>query len=50
MNTINAAEFFDHSFFLSYTITYMPGIKVSELATAKVVVNTDSKQAYIYHE
>lgn len=48
MKTISYSSFIDDSTFLDYTIFYMPGLKVASIDYAKVIVNTDSKSAYVY--
>lgn len=48
MFTVDYNYFVDHSFFSDYSISYMPGLKVKDMNSAKVVVNVDTKTAYVY--
>ncbi len=50
MFTVDYSYFVDHSFFSDYSISYMPGLKVKDMNSAKVVVNVDTKTAYVYWE
>lgn len=48
MKTISYSSFIDDSTFSDYTIFYMPGLKVMSIDHAKVIINMDSKSAYVY--
>ena len=48
MFTVNYSDFVDCSFYADFSVSYMPGIKVADMKTAKVVVNVDSKSAFVY--
>ena len=48
MFEVNYSYFIESSCFDNFTISYMPGLKVSDVYNAKCVVNIDSKTVYIY--
>ena len=50
MFTVSYSNFVDCAFYSDFSVSYMPGIKVSDMKRAKVVVNVDSKTAYVYGE
>lgn len=50
MFTVNYSDFANNSFYKDFTVSYMPGLKVMSMDAAKVVINVDSKSAYVYWE
>lgn len=50
MFTVNYSDFANNSFYKDFTVSYMPGLKVMSMDSAKVVINVDSKSAYVYWE
>ena len=48
MFTISYREFSSNSLFSNYDITFMPGIKIKDIDSAKCMINVDTKVAYIY--
>lgn len=48
MFILNYIDFVDCDFYKDFSISYMPGIKVSDMKHAKVIVDIDSKSAYAY--
>ena len=50
MFVVRYADFVDCSFYSDFAITYMPGIRVSDMSSANVIVNVDSKSAFVYCE
>lgn len=50
MFTLSYAEFINRdSEFNSYSIYYMPGLKVASIESSTVYLNTSTKCAYIYN-
>lgn len=50
MFVVNYSDYLYNSFYSDFTVSYMPGIKVSDMSHAKVIVNVDSKTAFVYSE
>lgn len=50
MFTVDYSDFVECAFYSDFSVSYMPGIKVSDMKCAKVVVNVDTKSAYVYSE
>ena len=50
MFVINYSRFVEDSFYDDYSISYMAGLKVVDMAHAKVMINVDSKTAFVYSE
>lgn len=50
MKTVTAFEFFNQDLFTNFNVSYMPGIKVSDIESSFVVVNLDTAEAYVYHD
>lgn len=50
MFVVNYLDFVEQSFYSDFSISYMPGIKISDMEYAKVIVNVDSKSAFVYCE
>ena len=48
MFTISYKEFVDRIDLSNYTVTFMPGLKVTHVENAKVILNTDTRSAYVY--
>ena len=48
MFVLNYVDFVDCNIYKDFSISYMSGIKVSDMKYAKVIVDIDSKSAYIY--
>lgn len=48
MFCIRYSDFVEQSIYSDYTVSYMPGIKVSDMGSAKVMLNVDSKSAFVY--
>lgn len=50
MFTVNYSDFANNSFYKDFAVSYMTGLKVMSMDSAKVVINVDSKSAYVYWE
>lgn len=50
MFVVDYSDFVNHSFYSDFAVSYMPGIKVSDISHAKVIVNVDFKTAFVYSE
>ena len=52
MFTIDYNTFMNHSFYSDFKISYMPRLTISQAMSnnCKVIVNVDTKFAYIYAE
>lgn len=50
MFTLNYSDFIAREMFSSYEISYMPGLKVMQMDSAKVLINLNSKKAFVYFE
>jgi hypothetical protein len=50
MFTLNYLDFVEREMFSSYEISYMPGLKVMHMDSAKVLINLNSKKAFVYYE
>ena len=50
MFVVSYSDFVEQSFYSNFSVSYMPGIKVSDMKCAKVFVNIDSKSAFVYSE
>ena len=48
MFTISYSEFVDRADFSDFMISYMPGLRVTDMSNAKVVINIDERTAYVY--
>ena len=48
MFTVNYCDFVECVFYSYFSVSYMPGIKVSDMKHAKVAVNVDTESAYVY--
>ena len=50
MFTVNYSDFVNRSFYNDFAISYMPGLRILDMSNAKVIVNVDSKSAFVYSE
>lgn len=50
MFVVDYSDFADSSFYSDFTVTYMAGLKLIDMSCAKVIVNVDSKSAFVYCE
>lgn len=48
MFTVSYNEFIECPFFSDYVISYMNGLKIMQMSSAKVILNVDTKVAYVY--
>lgn len=48
MFVVRYSDFVEQSIYSDYTVSFMPGIKVSDMTTASVLLNVDSKSAFVY--
>ena len=50
MFTIAYSDFVDCSLYTDFSVSYMPGLKVDHMKSAKILLNIDSKTAFVYWE
>lgn len=50
MFTISWSDFLYCAFYSDFLISYMPGLKIDQMKSAKVLLNIDSKAAFVYWE
>lgn len=50
MFTVKYNEFVDNAFYSDFKVSYMPGLKVMNMSSAKVILNVDSKTAFVFCE
>ena len=48
MFTMSYSDFIDRTDLYHFMISYMPGLKVTDMLNAKVIINVDEKIAYVY--
>ena len=48
MFTMSYSDFVDRADFSDFIISYMPGLRVTDMLNAKVVINVDERTAYVY--
>lgn len=48
MFELTYSNFINNSFYSDFSISYMTGLKVSDIRNAIVIVNVDSKTAFVY--
>ena len=50
MFVVNYSDFVNRYFYNDFSISYMPGLRILDMSNAKVIVNVDSKSAFVYSE
>ena len=50
MFTVKYSEFVDSAFYSDFKVSYMTGLKVMDMNSAKVILNVDSKTAFVFWE
>ena len=50
MFVISYSQLSEDLFYADFKVSYMPGLKVIDMVNAKVLINVDSKTAFVYSE